>query len=101
MLTPEQMRSSSSRAPPTRTKGDFGRVTLVAGSMGKTGAAHLAAMGALRSGAGLVTVATPRSCLPIVAAYGAGIHDRPLCQTTPAGTLDASGVDQLLEQSTT
>ena len=47
-------------------KGDFGRVSLVAGSQGKTGAAYLAAMGALKSGAGLVSVATPLSCLPIV-----------------------------------
>ena len=38
--------------------------------MGKTGAAYLAAMGALRSGAGLVTVATPSTCLPIVASMG-------------------------------
>src|SRR3954451_14768160 len=49
-------------------KGDFGRVLVIDGSRGRTGAAHLAATGALRSGAGLVTVATPRSCLPIVAA---------------------------------
>ncbi len=44
---------------------------LVAGSRGKTGAAHLGAVAALRSGAGLVTVATPASCLPIVASMGA------------------------------
>ena len=49
-------------------KGDFGHVLVVAGSVGKTGAAVLAAGGALRAGAGLVTVATPEPCLPLVAA---------------------------------
>ena len=49
-------------------KGDFGRVLLACGSVGFTGAAALAARAALRTGAGLITVATPRQVWPIVAA---------------------------------
>ncbi len=49
-------------------KGSFGHVLLLAGSLGKTGAAALAGQAALRAGAGLVTIATPEPALPIVAA---------------------------------
>ncbi|GIW97678.1 MAG: hypothetical protein KatS3mg111_1011 [Pirellulaceae bacterium] len=48
-------------------KGTFGSVLVVAGSRGMSGAAALAGMAALHGGAGLVTVATPRSVAPIVA----------------------------------
>ncbi len=49
-------------------KGSFGHVLLLAGSVGKTGAAAMAGQAALRAGAGLVTIATPAPALPIVAA---------------------------------
>jgi NAD(P)H-hydrate epimerase len=49
-------------------KGDAGRVAIVAGSRGKTGAAVLAARGALRAGAGLVTVLCPESLEKVVVA---------------------------------
>lgn len=48
-------------------KGDFGRVLLLCGSRGYTGAAALAAMGALRSGAGLVYLGVPESIYAIEA----------------------------------
>jgi len=48
-------------------KGDFGKVCIIAGSVGMSGAAALAGRAALRAGAGLVRVATPKSVLAIVA----------------------------------
>ena len=48
-------------------KGDFGRILLLCGSLGYTGAAALAAMGALRCGAGLVYVGVPQSIYAIEA----------------------------------
>jgi NAD(P)H-hydrate epimerase len=46
-------------------KGDYGRVLIVAGSRGKTGAAFMAARACLRSGAGLVTIGVPESLADI------------------------------------
>jgi len=48
-------------------KGDFGKLLLLCGSEGFTGAAYLCAMGALRTGAGLVYVGVPRSIYSIMA----------------------------------
>jgi NAD(P)H-hydrate epimerase len=72
------------RRQPDAHKGTFGHVLVVAGSVGKSGAAILSAGGALRAGAGLVTVATPAPALPLVAA------GRPEMMTEPL-PVDGSG----------
>ncbi|MFC1914204.1 NAD(P)H-hydrate dehydratase [Chloroflexota bacterium] len=56
------------RRPLDANKGSFGRVLVVAGSINYIGAAYLACNGAMRVGAGLVTLATPASLQPVLAA---------------------------------
>jgi NAD(P)H-hydrate epimerase len=80
-------------------KGHFGHVLVVAGSIGKTGAAVLAAGASLRAGAGLVTVATPEPCLPVVAAARAEIMTEPL-PAGPTGGLAHEGLARLLALAT-
>lgn len=95
LLTPESLRRTVEPRAVDAHKGDFGRVTIVAGSRGKTGAAYLSAAAALRSGAGLVTVATPASCLPIIASMGAEYMTEALAEEAD-GTLAAAAVDAVL-----
>ena len=96
LLTKDAMRALIEPRAPDSHKGDYGRVLLAAGSRGKTGAAYLAAHAALRSGAGLVTVATPASCLNVVAAMGPEYMTEP-CEETSEATLGFEALERLLE----
>ncbi|MBI5906013.1 MAG: NAD(P)H-hydrate dehydratase [Deltaproteobacteria bacterium] len=65
-LDEQIVKSMLSVRPPDFHKGDAGRVYIVGGSPGMTGAPCLAGLAALRMGAGLITVVTPASLRPIV-----------------------------------
>jgi NAD(P)H-hydrate epimerase len=75
--------------PATGHKGTFGHLLVVAGSTGKAGAAALAGEGGLRAGAGLVTVAVPRSEQPVLAAKLTEAMTVPLAETAGAIGLEA------------
>ncbi|MBI82696.1 MAG: NAD(P)H-hydrate dehydratase [Planctomycetaceae bacterium] len=55
--------------PAESHKGDYGRILLIGGSRGMVGAVALSGKAALRSGAGLVTLAVPEPCLDLAAAF--------------------------------
>ena len=95
LLTRSAMRELVTPRVPDSNKGDYGRVLIVAGSRGKTGAAHLAAVGALRSGAGLVTVATPATCQAVVAGLGPEYMTEALAETDDG--IDPDEVDRIIE----
>ena len=77
-------------------KGNFGKNLLLCGSRGYTGAAYLAAMGALRSGAGLVFLGVPESIYDIEAVK----LNEPVVFPLPdeAGKLSADAIPEILER---
>jgi hydroxyethylthiazole kinase-like uncharacterized protein yjeF len=88
---------AASRRSPHANKGNVGKVLLVAGSRGKTGAACLSGEAALRAGCGLVTIATAESSQPIVAS-----RTIPECMTEPlaetaAGSVALEAAERVLE----
>jgi len=64
-------------------KGSFGHVFVLAGAVGKTGAAAMTSMGAMRSGAGLVTLGIPKSLNPIMAKKLTEVMTLPLPENPP------------------
>jgi ADP-dependent NAD(P)H-hydrate dehydratase len=77
-------------------KGDFGKVLIIAGSVGFSGAAAIAAKSALRSGSGLVRLAIPQSILPIVAAIEPCYTTIPLAEDS-TGKISGKAVDTVLK----
>ncbi|MDO8577901.1 MAG: NAD(P)H-hydrate dehydratase [Dehalococcoidales bacterium] len=83
LLTNEWAHSVLPKRPLGANKGTFGRVMVVAGSINYVGAAYLAGSAAMRSGAGLVTLAAPSSLYPILASKLTEVTHLPLPETVP------------------
>jgi NAD(P)H-hydrate epimerase len=81
LTTPADVALLLKPRPCDSNKGMYGHVLVVGGSVGKAGAAAMAGFSAVRAGAGLVTVATPKSILPTVAGFYPELMTEPLAET--------------------
>ncbi len=88
LTTPDDVRAALPVRRPDAHKGDFGRVLIVAGSLGMSGAASLSAMGALRSGAGLVHLSVPAAIAGEVSARHAEVMTHPAAPENLPDILD-------------
>jgi ADP-dependent NAD(P)H-hydrate dehydratase / NAD(P)H-hydrate epimerase len=96
LATPADIRHLFAPRPCDSNKGLYGHVLVVGGSFGKSGAPAMAGLGSYRSGAGLVTVAVPKSALPMVAAVRPELMTEPL-EETVSGRLSLAQADHILK----
>lgn len=94
LITASDCRAFLSPRKAESNKGMYGHVLVVAGSLGKAGAAAMAGMAALRAGAGLVTVATPKSVIGTVAGFAPELMTEPLPETD-TGTVSVLAMEAL------
>lgn len=96
LLTPDHLRTYFQPRPPDAHKGGSGHLLVVAGSTGKTGAAAMTAMSAMRSGAGLVTLALASSLNPVVESQVLEAMTEPLPEIAE-GLLGESAFDDVMD----
>jgi hydroxyethylthiazole kinase-like uncharacterized protein yjeF len=85
LITPGYIAPLVAPRPKESNKGNYGHVLVIAGARGKTGAAALAGIAALRAGAGLVTVASAESAISTIAAHAPELMTAPLPETETGG----------------
>jgi ADP-dependent NAD(P)H-hydrate dehydratase / NAD(P)H-hydrate epimerase len=95
LMTKAAVRAALPARPASSHKGSYGHAGILAASVGKTGAAALAAKAALRVGAGLVTVGVPASVNDVLEAKLLEVMTAPLPETK-ARTLGRAGLDRIL-----
>jgi hydroxyethylthiazole kinase-like uncharacterized protein yjeF len=98
VITARDIAPMISPRPAESNKGSYGHVLVVGGSLGKAGAAAMAGMAALRVGAGLSTVATPKSVIATVAGFHPELMTDPLVETKD-GTIAADASDRIKESA--
>ncbi len=97
LLTSDWARATLPARSLNANKGTFGRVLVVAGSINYIGSAYLACSGAMRVGAGLVTLATASSLQPIIASKLTEATYLPLPESQP-GIISVEAADIIKQQ---
>jgi len=98
LITSDWARTVLPERPLSANKGSFGRILVAAGSINYIGAAYLACNGALRVGAGLVTLATAASLQPILASKLTEVTYLPLPESQP-GIVSPEAAELFTRQS--
>jgi NAD(P)H-hydrate epimerase len=98
-ITSDDFPNAIHRRKESTHKGDYGKILVIGGSRGKSGAAAMAGQASLRAGAGLVTVATAGSVLPIIAASMLELMTEALPETD-SGTIANDSIANLIESKT-
>src|SRR5208283_6160441 len=95
LSTPSDFAALVAPRAPEANKGSYGHALIIGGSVGKAGAAAMAGFAALRAGAGLSTIATPKSVLATVASFHPEVMTEPLAETAD-GTISLRAFDAVL-----
>jgi NAD(P)H-hydrate epimerase len=97
LITGEEVREMIPRRPGDAYKGTCGRVVLIAGSTGLTGAAVLASLSCLRAGAGMAILGTPKTLNPIMEMKMTEVMTHPLPDVRKKGALALRGLGEIRE----
>jgi hydroxyethylthiazole kinase-like uncharacterized protein yjeF len=96
VVTAQEVRITFPPRPDEAHKGDFGHVLVIGGALHQAGGAALAGIAALRTGAGLVTIASPRSSQPTVAGFAPELMTERLDENA-AGRISLAARDKIVE----
>jgi ADP-dependent NAD(P)H-hydrate dehydratase / NAD(P)H-hydrate epimerase len=94
VITPQDFAARIAERPQDSNKGNYGHVLVIGGSLGKAGAAAMAGISVLRAGAGLSTIATPKSVLATVAGFHPEVMTEPLAETND-GTISLAAIERI------